>query len=295
MSDDLEIVEDFLAERNYSKSTEYNYRYFLRRFFYWLHEQSIDHQAATVRQVKDWIASRGWGNSLAYQTSVAIRGFSIWRFGEACPLSRLRVRQIDAGEQRTLTAAEVDRLWTYLDKPIRNKRNENARIRDRAILSVALDTGLRASELCRLDIDRLYFEERCLHVMGKGGKRRKCVISDTTVRRLREWLSIRKAVARKDCDTVFVGLTLNIERNDESGKPMRRNGLYWVMRRLGNATGMYLTVHCLRRTFATLAIRRGASTRLVQVQGGWSDIKLVERYTLALTPDDFVGYFPTES
>jgi site-specific recombinase XerD len=294
IENDLEIIEDWLAERNLSKSTDQNYRCYLRRFAGWLKENSLDHQTVTVRQVKNWITSHEWGNSLAYQTAVSIRVFSVWRFGETCALSRLRLRQEDAGEQRTLNGVEVDRLWTYLNKSIQNRRTEDARLRARAILSVALDTGLRASELCRLEISRLSLEDWCLQVMGKGHKWRKCVISETTVRRLREWFAVRDTVARDDCKTVFCGLELNIGHKD-AGKPMTRNSLFQVMHRLGKSTGMYLTVHCLRRTFATLAIRRGASTRLVQVQGGWSDIKLVERYTQALSPDDFVGYFPTEN
>jgi hypothetical protein len=47
----------------------------------------------------------------------------------------------------------------------------------------------------------------------------------------------------------------------------------------------------MRRTFATLSLRQGASTRIVQVAGGWANIQEVVRYSQALEPADFDGYF----
>jgi integrase/recombinase XerD len=293
LATELDLIEDYLSLQTFTTHTEKDRRYLLKRFLTWIDQAGLQHEALTVRQVKEWMDVNGWGNSLCYQTAAAIRVFSVWRFGETHPLAKLRTRLEDPGEQRTLSAAEVKILWTYLDKAIKNRRNEDARLRDRAILS--LDTGLRATEICRLEINRLSLDGRCLQVMGKGRHWRKCVISGTTVGRLQEWLAIRETLARKDCGTVFVGLELNLGgKNTDAGKPMTRNSLFQVMQRLGKATGMYLTVHCLRRTFATLAIQRGAPTRLVQIQGGWSSVSQVERYTRALTPDDFIGYFPTE-
>jgi site-specific recombinase XerD len=289
MSDhELDLLEVFLSERVYSQHTEIDKRWYLRRFIAWLDRAGLKHERLSIKQVKDWIALNKWRNSMAYQQATNIRLFSVWRFGENHPLARLRLRLEDPGLQRTLTEAEVKTLWDYLDKPIENNRSNAARIRNKAILSLALDTGLRASELCRLDLKHLFLESRMLQVLAKGSKWRKCVFSEVTAERLREWLSIRGALAR--CETVFIGF-----KNNDLGKPLTRHGLLLAMHNLGEVNGMYLTVHSLRRTFATLAIRKGASTRLVQVQGGWSDIKLVERYTQALTPDDFVGFFPTTS
>ena len=54
-----------------------------------------------------------------------------------------------------------------------------------------------------------------------------------------------------------------------------------------------LSPHVMRRTFATLAIRQGASTRLVQVAGGWSNIHMVQIYTQAIQPSDLDGFFAT--
>jgi site-specific recombinase XerD len=303
-STSLNLVEDYLYDMDLAKKTKELRRYLLHTFLLWIDQAGLQHETLTVRQVKAWIESHeSWGNSMAVQTSVSIRLFSAWRFKEKSPLANLRLKLEDPGEQRTLTKAEVDRIWAYLDKPVKvsekgrasskysvTERQEAARIRNRAILSLALDTGLRAFELCRLEVKQLYISEQRLQVLGKRKKWRYPVFSEDTACRLREWMAIREKWAKRDCKTVFV----TFARNNYTGKPLTTRGLLQTMGKIGKETGMYLTTHTLRRSFATLAIRQGASTRLVQVQGGWSSVEMVERYTRALTPDDFAGYFPSE-
>jgi integrase len=51
----------------------------------------------------------------------------------------------------------------------------------------------------------------------------------------------------------------------------------------------------LRRTFATIAIRNGAPTRVVQAAGRWADVAMVEHYTAAIEAEDFERYSPVES
>jgi integrase len=85
---------------------------------------------------------------------------------------------------------------------------------------------------------------------------------------------------------VFIGL-----KNGKRGQPMTRFGVRDMIHKRGQALDLKLTTHDLRRTFATEALRKGASTRLVQIQGRWSDIRLVERYTQSLSPSDFDDHF----
>jgi len=67
-----------------------------------------------------------------------------------------------------------------------------------------------------------------------------------------------------------------------------------IMRKLGAKAGIgKLSPHDFRRTFATLAIRAGAPTRLVQLAGGWKNLEMVERYSRALVVSDFQTYLPS--
>jgi site-specific recombinase XerD len=279
-------IEDFLAERNLSSSTEYSYRLYLRWFAEWLAETGQDPQTVTVRQVKTWIEEHKWGNSCCYQASVSIRLFSIWRFGEMHPLAKLHLKLLDPGPQPALTTLQAEQLLASLETPKVSPIFEATRIRDLAMIRLAMDTGLRASELARLDLDHLSTTERTLSVLAKGPKWRHPVFSARTAAALEAWLKVREKYALPKVQRVFISF-----RNGMWGQPMTRQGIRDTIHRRGKAASLELTTHDLRRTFATEALRKGASTRLVQVQGGWSDIRLVERYTQSLTPSDFDEHF----
>jgi integrase len=70
-------------------------------------------------------------------------------------------------------------------------------------------------------------------------------------------------------------------------------GLRPVMRGWAKSAGIgRLSPHDLRRTFATVAIRLGAPSRIVQVAGRWSRLEMVERYTRTIEAADMDPWFP---
>ena len=100
---------------------------------------------------------------------------------------------------------------------------------------------------------------------------------------------IRKEVAKPEVPTLFVSMGGN-----RPGTALTPDGLRSIFRALGAKSGLpNLSPHMLRRTFATLAIRQGASSKLVQVAGGWSSLLMVERYAQAIKPEDYQNHFAT--
>jgi integrase len=76
---------------------------------------------------------------------------------------------------------------------------------------------------------------------------------------------------------------------------MTRDGIRANFYRIGVQAGIGpLQPHSLRRTFATLSLKAGAPSRLVQVAGGWASLSMVEKYSRALKPADFDGFFPVD-
>lgn len=61
-------------------------------------------------------------------------------------------------------------------------------MRNACLLEVLYGCGLRVSELVGLDMDRVYFEEGYLRVLGKGSKERIVPFSGMAVKRMREYL-----------------------------------------------------------------------------------------------------------
>ena len=95
------------------------------------------------------------------------------------PALRYRFQRRERGKpQRTLTPEQITRLLAILpDTPI-GKRN-------RTLILLMLDTGLRAAEVCRLEMRFLDLGTRHLSVLAKGEKWRTCIFGEPTAEALR--------------------------------------------------------------------------------------------------------------
>src|SRR5207244_12173049 len=90
---------------------------------------------------------------------------------------------------KALSIAEVQRL---LDAPGRNDggrgRHPEA-LRDDAMLEVLYATGLRVSELVKLDLDTINLSAGFLRATGKGAKQRVMPLGAVAIRKLRRYLA----------------------------------------------------------------------------------------------------------
>jgi site-specific recombinase XerC len=158
--------------------------------------------------------------------------------------------------------------------------------RDLAMVTLMLDTGLRAAEVCRLRLDQVDIARQSLHVVCKGGDDESGDYSIETANYLSAWLASREAMAR--CPNVFVSFNCQ-----NYGRALTTTGLRCLFRALGKRAGLpHLAPHDLRRSFAMLTTLLGAPGRAVQEGGRWHDLKLVEVYTRSLTSKAIVRYSP---
>lgn len=150
------------------------------------------------------------------------------------------------------------------------------------------DCGIRASEVCRLEWAYVDLDRRCLDVITKGGDWQHKLFSEQTAAFLKAWKVESLGFANGN-DCVFMGIG-----GGNAGNPLTRNGLVDIFRGMGKRAGIKgLTPHVMRRTFATLALKKGANTRMVQLLGGWSRAEMVDQYSQALQVEEFDAYFPT--
>lgn len=171
---------------------------------------------------------------------------------------------------------------------------EDARdpLRERAIILLLVDTGLRASELCGLTVGDLAGDRLLVH--GKGGKDRAVFIGDATRHALAEYLGTRPDAG--DGDPLFIVAVIGKLRRDAAGQEIPRNPkgdgftyqvLRDVLRRLGARAGVNIhNAHAMRRTFAVESLRNGCDlVRLARLMGH-SNLTMLERHYLPLLEDD---------
>ena len=147
-------------------------------------------------------------------------------------------------------------------------------LRDRAILEVLYGCGLRVSELCGLDVDRVHLSDGFLLVMGKGSKERVVPVSGAAERALRVYLSEgRPHLARATQPTSAVFL------NARGGR-LTRQAVHSLVRKAGQAIGVDdLHPHTLRHSCATHMLEGGADLRVIQDMLGHADISTTQIYT----------------
>lgn len=149
--------------------------------------------------------------------------------------------------------------------------------RDKLIVLVLLDTGLRSSEL--LALDGADMDERNGAVLvreGKGQKQRTVYLGARTRRELtRYWHKMGKPAAKAPVWT-----------NTNTGERLTHSGLRQVLLRLGrDARVDHCHPHTFRRTFALWSLRGGMDVHTLAALMGHADIHVLKQY-LALTGMD---------
>lgn len=214
---------------------------------------------------------------------VALRSFLGWALGRRSPARAVVLPRVarSVRPRRSLDAEQAAALLASVDT------STTAGVRDLALLALMIDTGLRAAEVCRLTIADLGRDLRGLSVVVKGGRVAAAWLSPEVADLLGWWLSVRQAAP--GCVAVFVSLGGVLR-----GQALTPRGLGKLLqRRAGGAGVARLAPHDLRRTFAHLALRAGAPTRLVQVAGRWGSLREVERvYSRDLVPADLAPWAP---
>jgi len=236
--------------------------------------------------LRNWIQVEhaSWSPRTKRIAYISVKLYLKWFFGngEVPCLDWKPPRSTAYRKRRSLNEQQVSSLFSILNG------NTAKGVRDIAMISLMLDTGLRVSEVCRLkakDVDLITGE---LAVVIKGNHAETAVFSELTANRIKNWMAYRKKIVKPNVVELFVGVG-----GLTPGKTMTRNGIKKIFRDLGVLSGIgKFAPHDLRRTFATLSIMHGAPTRLVQIGGRWKSISMVELYTQDLQLTAFKVYLP---
>jgi integrase/recombinase XerD len=167
-----------------------------------------------------------------------------------------------------LNVGEVDKLVAAppLDKP--------TGLRDRAMLELLYATGLRVSELCRLEMSAVERAMGLLRVTGKGNKQRIVPFGDAAGAAIDLYLGDGRPRLLKGRASRFLFVTAR-------GSAMTRQTFWKLLRGYGLRAGISrpLTPHVIRHSFATHLVEGGADLRSVQIMLGHADISTTQVYT----------------
>ena len=111
---------------------------------------------------------------------------------------RLKVPPVKDKEIIYLKEDEISRVLEVVRNGFGEKKQakflENSRVRDYAIVSLLLGTGIRASECVGLDINHIDWKERSIKVTRKGEKEMELYMNASTAEALEEYMEERKKI-----------------------------------------------------------------------------------------------------
>ena len=221
----------------------------------------------TREAVLRWlVAWRGRANpQLSYYKAkmVALSAYFKWQ-GRTLGLKLPSVPRHDG---RRLSDREVNLLLGAC------RGSNHCAIRDRAILSLFLDSGLRVGELVMLRWADVDMEQGKVAIIeGKGGHARSTYFGQVAREALQAWA--------KESDS---GPYLFPGRPGKSHTEVSTIGK--IVARHGDAIGLHLTPHDLRRTFATTWIRKGGNVFALQRLLGHQTLAMVGEYVALAEAD----------
>lgn len=159
--------------------------------------------------------------------------------------------------------------------------NANTRLRDLAILTLFLDTGIRVSELVGINISDLDFSINGFLVTRKGGNQTILYFSDEVEHALKDYLEIRKELPAipSDADALF----LSLQNRRISVRAVQN----MVKKYATQAAPLkkHLSPHKLRSTFGTNLYHETGDIYLVADVLGHSDVNTTRRHYAAMSDD----------
>lgn len=133
------------------------------------------------------------------------------------------------------------KLWAMLEG-----KTDPKSIRDRALLRMLYELGLRRNEAVSLDLEHINLEQGWVKVLGKAQRQRQMItIPDKTKEALKAWLKVRG----EEAGPLFIALD-----RANWGRRLSGDGLHWICESLGKAAGIVVKPHGLRHAAITDAL-----------------------------------------
>jgi integrase len=228
--------------------------------------QTINVRLSTVKTYAKLAMKSGVMTAETYAQINAIVGYTHKegiRVDEKRPQSRVGFKKAQPVQ---ITSAQAVRLKDQPDTPQGR--------RDRLMMCLFLDHGLRVGEMAALLGNSIQFEERLLvFYRPKVSKVQKHWLSDDA------WHAVDLCRLHEEIDSTTPLLRQSLRNKQLSDNGMSPRGVTHRVKVLGEQVGLTsLSAHDCRHYWATTAAKNGTDPFVLQEAGGWSSLAMPRRY-----------------
>lgn len=280
------------VERNYSQNTIVKYKHYLERFRDWFaknyQQEYIERlNSDIVYRYRLWLArikdKKEKTLSKATQSYYVIALRAFLKYLSKKGYKSLSPDKIDLpkAESRSLKFLNREQVERFLAMPDITK---NEGLRDKALLEMLFSTGMRVSEIAKLDCEKIDLKTREFSIVGKGRRSRVVFLTQRAAEWLYKYLSSRND-AWSPLWIRYGGQKVDPTTGSEKIRLSIR-GIQRIVEHYRKMAGISIRVspHVLRHSFATSLLQNGADLRSVQEMLGHKNVSTTQIYTHITQP-----------
>lgn len=272
-------IDEFLiylqAERRYAGHTIKAYKNDLDQFHAFCEKNSTERMDLHFKTIRSWVVflmDTGYSSRTVHRKLTSLRTYCKYliKLGvmDANPLDRVLKPKLRARVPAFVDEGSMDRLLDDYDFG-----EDFTGIRNRLVMDLLYQTGMRQSELIGLKTGSVDIEGETLKVTGKRSKERIIPLNVELVTAIEKYMLLRRVVVEEPGqDSLII---------TEKGRPVYEKLVYRIVNK-------YLTLvttldkrspHVLRHTFATHMLNRGADLNSIKELLGHANLSATQVYT----------------
>lgn len=277
------LVDAFISSQDVKLSSKDLYRRTLKQYFNWVDNTNYllnEIARPQLLEYKDYLLSSGMSSLTVGSYITSVRRFYEWTeankfYPNVAKGIKTPKRKQQFRKQALLPAQATDLLNYYQDKALR----------DYAIISLLLRTGLRTIEVIRASVEDITFKggQRVLLVQGKGRDEKDnfVLLTDKSYQPIADYLASRGNI--NNTDPLFTSTS-----NNSKGERLTTRTISYIAKEGLKAIGLderSFTAHSLRHTTAVNILRAGGSLETAQFTLRHSNPATTQIYTATLNEE----------
>ncbi|MBE7010226.1 MAG: recombinase [Ruminococcaceae bacterium] len=285
------VLKEFIFDcevKNFSQKTIKGYRNNSLYLFKFLEEkyEVLDIEHVTPKQIKEFFRilwSNGRRTTYTNGLLKVYRAFFKYAYNEGYIQANPCLKVPWGKEEKTV-------IKTFENDDVRNmlevyNGRDYISVRNKAILAMLIDTGIRNNELCTLDNSNVF--ERYIRFLGKGYKEREVGKSPYLAKVLMRYEQTKEGYFK------YKNIRYTNYFLSKNGKPLTVEAVERVVANAGKLAKVDTTVRCsphtLRHFFAQSQLRNNLDVYSLSRLMGHENIKITQRYLQGMQDKDIVA------
>ncbi len=269
------FLEKLKYEYNYSDLTINGYDYEITKFLDYLNDNHLDYKKINLDMIRNYLkyldSLKYKKNSISKNLS-SLRSFYKFLTEEKVilnnPFKNISNPKKDKKLPDFLNYEEINKLFDSADT------TTPLGLRNRCILELLYDTGIRVSELVNLKINDIEFDKKIINILGKGKKERIVYYGDYLQEVLDKYINDSRKYLLNNKLSEYLILNNN-------GSKITTRGVEYIIDKMVNEAAIKhkISPHVLRHTFATHMLNGGADIKSIQQLLGHESLSTTGIYT----------------